>query len=122
FYPEGARTAEDRLKFYASQFSMVEVDAPYYVRPSKRTAETWAERTPKDFVFDIKAHALMTGQPTEVSRLPKAIREELPGELKEKKRIYRKDLPKELLDEVYRHFREALAPLTEAEKLGAVFV
>jgi len=122
FYPEGARTAEDRLKFYASQFSMVEVDATYYVLPNKRTAESWVERTPKDFVFDIKAHALMTGQPTEVSRLPKAIKEELPDELKEKKRIYRKDMPKELLDGVYAQFRGALEPLLEAKKLGAVFV
>jgi uncharacterized protein YecE (DUF72 family) len=85
-------------------------------------AEAWVERTPKDFVFDIKAHALMTGQPTEVARLPKAIRDELPAELKEKTRIYRKDLPEELLGAVYQQFREALVPLTEAGKLGAVFV
>ena len=122
FYPEGANTAEERLRFYASQFSVVEVDATYYALPYKRMAESWVERTPKDFVFDIKAHAIMTGQPTEVARLPKPIREALPDELKEKKRIYRKDMPNELLDEVYRHFREALDPLVEAGKLGAVFV
>ncbi len=122
FYPEGATTAEERLKYYAGQFSVVEVDATYYALPYKRMAESWVERTPNDFVFDIKAHAIMTGQPTEVSRLPKPIREELSGELKEKKRIYRKDMPNELLDEVYRHFREALHPLVEAKKLSAVFV
>ena len=122
FYPDDARTAEDRLKFYASQFSVVEVDATYYALPYKRMAESWVERTPKDFVFDVKAHAIMTGQPTEVTRLPKAIREALPDELKEKKRMYRKDMPNELLDEVYRHFREALDPLVEANKLGAIFV
>ena len=122
FYPEGLKTAEDRLRFYASQFSMVEVDATYYALPYKRTAESWVERTPADFVFDIKAHALMTGQPTEVSRLPKAIREELPDGVKEKKRIYRKDMPGELLDAVYAQFREALEPLLDARKLGAVFV
>jgi uncharacterized protein YecE (DUF72 family) len=122
FYPEGASTAEERLRYYAAQFPMVEVDATYYALPSKRTSESWVERTPKDFVFDVKAHALMTGQPTEVSRLPKAIKEELPGDLKEKKRIYRKDMPGELLDAVYQQFREALHPLTEADKLGAVFV
>src|SRR5689334_20420603 len=60
FYPRGADTAEERLRFYASQFSVVEVDATYYALPNKRTAESWVERTPKDFVFDIKAHALMT--------------------------------------------------------------
>lgn len=122
FYPKGAASPEERLRFYASQFALVEVDATYYALPYKRMAESWVERTPKDFVFDVKAHALMTGQPTEVARLPKTIREELPTELKEKKRIYRKDMPKELLDAVYQQFREALEPLTEAGKLGAIFV
>jgi uncharacterized protein YecE (DUF72 family) len=122
FYPVGLKTAEDRLRYYASQFSMVEVDSTYYALPPRRTAESWVERTPKDFVFDIKAHALMTGQPTEVSRLPKTIKQELPGELAEKKRIYRKDLPNELLDAVYEQFRDAIEPLVEAGKLGAVFV
>jgi uncharacterized protein YecE (DUF72 family) len=122
FYPEGASSAEERLRYYASRFSTVEVDSTYYALPNKRTAEAWVDRTPKDFVFDIKAHALMTGQPTEQNRLPKAVREELPSELKDKKRIYRKDVPAELLDEVYKQFREALEPLVAAGKLGAVFV
>lgn len=122
FYPTGLKTAEDRLRFYASQFSIVEVDATYYALPYKRMAETWVERTPKDFVFDIKAHALMTGQPTEVARLPKAIKDALPEGLKEKPRIYRKDMPGELLDAVYQQFREALEPLVDAKKLGAVLV
>jgi uncharacterized protein YecE (DUF72 family) len=122
FYPPGSSSAEERLRYYASQFPVVEVDATYYALPSKKTAEAWVERTPKDFVFDIKAHALMTGQPTEVSRLPKAIREELPAEQKEKKRIYGKDLPEELLHGVYEQFRDALQPLVAADKLGAVFV
>ncbi|MDQ6720279.1 MAG: DUF72 domain-containing protein [Candidatus Dormibacteraeota bacterium] len=122
FYPKGVSSAEERLRFYAGQFPVVEVDATYYALPSKRTAEAWVERTPGDFVFDIKAHALMTGQPTEVARLPKAIRDEMRGEQAEKKRIYRKDMPTELLDAVYAQFRETLEPLAEAGKLGAVFV
>ena len=122
FYPKGLSSAEERLRFYASQFSVVEVDATYYALPYKRMAESWVERTPKDFVFDIKAHALMTGQPTEVARLPKAIKQELPAELSGKRRIYRKDMPAELLDTVYQQFREALEPLLAARKLGAIFV
>src|SRR2546428_4723485 len=122
FYPRGADGAEERLRSYASQFPVVEVDATYYALPNKRTAESWVERTPNGFVFDIKAHALMTGQPTEVTRLPKAIKEELPASLQEKKRIYRKDVPEELLAAVYTHFREALQPLVEAGKLGAILV
>jgi uncharacterized protein YecE (DUF72 family) len=122
FYPKGADTAEERLRYYAGRFPVVEVDATYYALPYRRMAEAWAERTPQDFVFDIKAHAIMTGQPTEVARLPKPIREQLTKELADKKRIYRKDMPAELLDAMYKQFREALEPLTQANKLGAVFV
>ena len=122
FYPKGATTAEDRLRYYASQFPVVEVDSTYYALPGRKTAETWVARTPDDFVFDVKAHALMTGQPTEVARLPGAIKDELGDELKAKKRIYRKDMPAELLDAVYEQFRDAVAPLVDADKLGAVFI
>ena len=85
------RTAEDRLVYYANQFPIVEVDATYYALPSRRTGELWLERTPPDFTFDIKAHALMTGQPSEPKRLPKDLREALPPELAEQKRVYARD-------------------------------
>ena len=78
FYPSDADTAEERLAYYASRFPVVEVDATYYALPSRRLSELWVERTPPDFVFDIKAHALLTGQPTETKRLPKGLREALP--------------------------------------------
>ena len=80
FYPSDADTAEERLGYYASRFPVVEVDATYYALPSRRLSELWVERTPPDFVFDIKAHALLTGQPTETKRLPKGLREALPGD------------------------------------------
>src|SRR6478736_857396 len=83
FYPAGADSAEERLAYYASSFPVVEVDATYYALPAERTAQLWADRTPPDFKFDIKAHALMTGQGTETKRLPKAIREALPAEVAE---------------------------------------
>src|SRR5215831_14251760 len=75
FYPEGASSAEERLRFYATRFPVVEVDATYYALPQEAMSQRWVERTPDHFVFDIKAHALMTGQPSEVKRLPKPIRE-----------------------------------------------
>src|SRR5437879_7057099 len=86
FYPPDASTAEDRLRYYADQFPIVEVDATYYALPTRRLGELWLERTPPDFTFDIKAHALMTAQPSEVRRLPKEIREDLPAELIDKMR------------------------------------
>jgi uncharacterized protein YecE (DUF72 family) len=122
FYPREADTAEERLGYYASRFPVVEVDATYYALPSRRTSELWVARTPPDFVFDIKAHALLTGQPTETKRLPKALREALPATLAAKVRLYAKDLPGELLAEVWRQFADGLAPLAESGQLGAVFL
>ena len=122
FYPEGADSAEERLNYYASRFPVVEVDATYYALPVRRTAELWVERTPPDFVFDIKAHALMTGQPTETKRLPKDLRSALPAEVAEKPRIYAKDLPDELRDDVWAWFADGLEPLKEAGQLGSILL
>ncbi len=122
FYPSGADSAEERLQYYASRFPVVEVDATYYALPARRTAELWLERTPPDFLFDIKAHALMTGQPTETRRLPKAVRELLPPEVVAKPRVYAKDLPDEARDAVWALFKEGLEPLAAAGQLGAIFL
>jgi uncharacterized protein YecE (DUF72 family) len=122
FYPSAADTAEERLAYYASRFPVVEVDATYYALPQRRTAELWVERTPPDFTFDVKAHALLTGQGTETRRLPKAIRDALPDDLGAKPRIYLKDLPPELATEVWRTFADGVEPLREHDQLGAVFL
>ena len=122
FYPRDADTAEERLQFYASRFPVVEVDATYYALPAERTSQLWVDRTPPDFVFDIKAHALMTGQPTETKRLPKDIREALPAELALKSRLYNRDLPDELRDEVWRRFRAGLEPLRAGGHLGSILL
>jgi uncharacterized protein YecE (DUF72 family) len=122
FYPKGTDTAEERLQYYASQFPLVEIDATYYALPVARVAQLWRERTPPDFVFDVKAHALMTGQPTETKRLPKAIRDELPADIAGKARIYARDLPAELRDAVWTMFMDGLEPLREAGQLGTVLL
>jgi len=122
FYPDGADSAEERLAYYASRFPVVEVDATYYALPSRRTSELWVKRTPPDFTFDIKAYALMTGQPTETKRLPKDIRTALPAEIAEKTRVYAKDLPAELLTAVWEWFVDGIEPLREAGQLGSVLL
>ncbi len=78
FYPPEASTPEARLRYYSSRFPVVEVDSSYYALPSRRNSEMWVERTPARFAFDIKAHALMTGQPSEVKRLPADLKKALP--------------------------------------------
>ncbi len=122
FYPDGVATPEARLRYYASRFPLVEVDATYYAIPARRMGVLWADRTPAHFVFDVKAHALMTGQPTETARLPKSIREALPKAARDKRRLYAKDLPPALLDDAWSLFLDALEPLRVAGKLGAILL
>ncbi|MGA3057797.1 MAG: DUF72 domain-containing protein [Candidatus Limnocylindrales bacterium] len=122
FYPRGANTAEERLAYYAATFPIVEVDATYYALPSARVAEAWVARTPPDFVFDVKAYALMTGQPTETKRLPKDIRNALPEELAAKPRLYARDLPPELRQETWRLYLAGLEPLRASGQLGSVLL
>jgi uncharacterized protein YecE (DUF72 family) len=122
FYPDGVSSAEARLKYYASRFPLVEVDSTYYAIPARRSAELWAERTPPGFTFDVKAHALMTGQPSEVQRLPRHIRDALPEGLRERERLYSTDLPAELRDAVWAEFLDAISPLRDAGRMGALLV
>jgi len=122
FYPASSKSAEDRLRFYASRFPLVEVDSTYYALPIRRSAELWVERTPPDFIFDVKAFALLTGHATEVSRLPRDLRETLSPELASRKRIAADAAPSELRAEAIRRFRDALEPLHSAGKLGAVLL
>jgi uncharacterized protein YecE (DUF72 family) len=120
FYPDFAHSAEARLQYYASQFNIVEVDSSYYALPNERNSYLWAERTPDDFVFDFKAFRIFTQHPTPISSLPKNIRNELTTELQEKKNLYYRDLPAELVDELWQRFETALLPLDTVGKLGVV--
>ncbi len=120
FYPPGANSAEARLRFYASQFPLVEVDSTYYYPPSERNAELWIERTPPDFTFNVKAYSLLTNHPTRPNSLYADIRETLPPEVLEKRSVYRDKLPDDAVDEVWQRFHDALMPLHSAGKLGAV--
>jgi uncharacterized protein YecE (DUF72 family) len=120
FYPPGTKSAEARLKFYASRFPLVEVDSTYYYPPSERNSVLWIERTPGDFTFNIKAYSLLTNHPTKVDSLYNDIKTALPPEVLDKRNVYRDKLPDEAVDEVWQRFRDALMPLHSAGKLGAV--
>jgi uncharacterized protein YecE (DUF72 family) len=118
FYPPDARTAEDRLRFYAQRFPIVEVDSTFYSLPNEKTAQLWVERTPQDFIFHAKAFALLTQHPTPPARLPKDIRERLA--VTDKPNLYFKDLGPKDRELIWDRFREGLQPLRDAGKLGAV--
>ena len=118
WYPPEANTPEERLKHYASQFDVVEVDSTYYALPAERNAGLWVERTPKDFTFHVKAFSMMTGHPTKARSLPKEIREDLPDDAPAN--LYPKHLPADAVDRVWALFRQSLMPLHSAGKLGVV--
>jgi uncharacterized protein YecE (DUF72 family) len=86
--------------------------------PNGSNSVLWTQRTPDDFVFNIKAFRLFTGHQTDRAKLPKDIRAALPPS--DKKNLYYKDTPGEILRELWRRYVEAIEPLRHAGKLGAV--
>jgi uncharacterized protein YecE (DUF72 family) len=118
FYPPACKTAEQRLRFYAQQFPLVEVDSSYYAMPLPQTAQLWAERTPERFTFNVKAFRLFTGHPALVTALDRDLQKALGADLP--RTLYYEKLPQEIRSELWRRFRAALQPLQAAGKLGAV--
>lgn len=85
---------KDKLKQYAKQLAIVEMDSSFYgVQPPERMAK-YAAETPDGFRFVVKAYQGMTGH--------------LRG-----KPYYESD------DEMYRAFRDSLGPVRDAGKLAA---
>ena len=118
FYPPGVTSAEARLRYYAARFPLVEVDSSYYAMPAPTTSQLWAERTPDGFTMNVKAFRLFTGHQTSPTVLHKDIRAALPPATKAN--LYLNDVPPEIVDELWRRFVEALAPLRAAGRLGLV--
>lgn len=96
FYPPGTKPAQ-QLPFYARYFPIVEVNTTYYRIPARRMVEGWVDRTPDGFVFDVKP-------PRELTRTPETPRGEAPE-------------PDAAIAEA---FGEAIEPLADAGKLGAI--
>lgn len=118
FYPKGVNTAEERLRYYSSAFDTVEVDSSYYAIPSVELVSRWAERTPPDFVFHIKAYSLLTGHSAELKTIPPEVRDMLSADSLKRDRITLRD--KKALQTAFRLFKEALSPLAGAHKAGVV--
>ena len=120
WYPPEANTPEQRLRFYARQFPLVEVDSSYYALPAEQTAATWAARTPAGFTFNVKAFSLFTQHPTPVKALPADLREAVAKTGKD--RVYLKDVDPDVTGQAWDRFLAALGPLHEAGKLGAILL
>jgi uncharacterized protein YecE (DUF72 family) len=118
WYPKGIRTAEERLRHYSERFDTVELDATYYRLPEIDQVRTWVERTPPGFLFHVKAFGMMTRHPVRLEQLPPDLREGAPVDARG--RVDRP--PRELREEVFRRFHEALEPFREAGKLGGILL
>ena len=122
WYPEKTMSPADRLAFYASRFPLVEADSTYYRPPDQTLTRAWAERTPDGFRMDVKAWSLLTHHPTKPATLWEDLREGVVEEHRDKKNLYAEHLEPEALDEAWARFADAMRPLQEAGKLGAVLL
>ena len=120
WYPPEANNAEKRLRYYTRQFPLVEVDSTYYALPAEQTAAAWAQRSPKEFTFNIKAFSLFTQHPTRVAALPKDLRPAAEKAAKGKPNVYLKDAGPELTEQAWARFLAALEPLRQTGRLGAI--
>jgi Protein of unknown function DUF72 len=121
WYPPEASTPDKRLRYYARQFSLAEVDATYCALPAEQTAAAWATRTPAaPFTFNVKAFSLFTGHPTRVAALPAGLRPA--AEKAGKDRVYVKDVVPGVADQARKRFLAAPAPPRQAGKLGAILL
>ncbi|GIN19818.1 MAG TPA: DUF72 domain-containing protein [Bacillus bacterium] len=93
-YPKGM-AARDKLKEYAANFPIVEVDASFYAVQPARNVEKWVKDTPPDFLFVVKAYQGMTGH-------------------------QRGDIPFSSKEEMFAAFKESILPYKESGKLGMI--
>lgn len=59
FYPDGLKSSE-RLAYYASRLSTVEINATFYRMPSEAMVRAWHDHTPAGFRFAVKGSRFVT--------------------------------------------------------------
>ena len=59
FYPDHLPKRK-WLEFYTQYFETVELNATFYRLPSEKTFQNWYKRTPKEFVWSLKASKFIT--------------------------------------------------------------
>lgn len=121
FYPRGARTnPEARLKYYASVFPAVEVDATYHaLQPAERAAQ-WLAWTAPSFRFSVKAFAWLTRHESDPRRLPAEIAALLPAEVRAGGPVRGDRVPEEALIAAWDHFAGFVDVFARAGRLGYV--
>src|SRR5256714_10473081 len=117
WYPPGISSGEERLRYYAERFDVVEANSTYYRLPDGAMVEKWVQRTPEGFTMHVKAFGVMTRHPVKLEQLPDDLRDvpsDARGRVERPSRDYRA--------EVFRRFHEALEPLRSTGKLGGILM
>src|SRR5262249_28662243 len=107
--------ARERLPWYAEHFNLVEVNSTFYAVPSEKRVASWPRQSPPGFVFDVKLHRLLSRHSTKAKFLPRDLRP-LAGT------DGRVEVSRKLETALTKRFLLAIAPLSEAHKLGALFL
>ncbi|MFL5341490.1 MAG: DUF72 domain-containing protein [Gemmataceae bacterium] len=115
WYPKGL-PARDRLVWYADHFNLVEVNSSFYAVPPQSRVAQWCEQTPADFLFDVKLHRLLSRHSTDAKFLPRGLRRLAGGSTG--KVVVTPKLETALTKVIL----EALQPMAEAGKLGALLL
>src|SRR6476646_1527104 len=116
WYPKGM-PANERLRWYAEQFEMVEVNSTFYSVPDLRTVQRWCAVTPDPFTFDVKLHQLFSFHSTPAKLLPPSLQRQVETDAKGKVRVT-DSIREKLLDS----FLEPVDLLRSAGKLGALLL
>jgi uncharacterized protein YecE (DUF72 family) len=119
WYPKGVTSPEERLRYYAARFDTVEVDSPFYALPVRSYAEKWVERTPKDFIFNVKAYGMMTGHEVEERSLAPELRD-YDFEVTDRGRVHHPH--RDMVDASFDLFLDAIEPLRDAGKMGGILM
>ncbi len=109
--------ARERLPWYAKRFRYVELNSSFYAVPDRTAVHKWVQETPEDFVFDVKAHRLLSRHSAPLESLPPELRDE--ARTTGRGRV---QLTPELETALATRLVEETAPLAEAGKLGAYLV
>ena len=109
--------ARERLPWYAQRFRYVELNSSFYAVPDRNTVHKWVKETPDDFVFDVKAHRLLSRHAAPVESLPPELRED--ARTTGRGRV---QLTADLETALAERLVEETAPLAEAGKLGSYLV
>lgn len=94
-YPAKTPTSE-KLSIYAQVFPVVELDSTYHAIPPVERMEKWAQQTPDDFQFVIKAYRELTGHGR------------------------RKGTPKRSWKEIVQQYLAAVQPMKEHQKVSVL--